>query len=51
MIADATTDGTIHVYSLKDGNLIRDLTGSDSYAPTTCLKFRDFSILSIFYRF
>jgi len=38
MIADATTDGTIHVYSLKDGNLLRELTGSDTYAPTTCLK-------------
>ena len=38
MIAAATNDGTVRVYSLSTGNLIKDLPGSDTYAPTTCLK-------------
>ncbi len=38
MISAATTDGTIRIYSLSNGNLLKDLAGSDSYTPTTCLK-------------
>lgn len=39
MVAAATTDGTISVYSLINGNHIKDLAGSDTYTPTTCLKY------------
>ena len=39
MLSAATTDGTIRIYSLSNGSLLKELAGSDTYTPTTCLKF------------
>lgn len=39
-LAGGTTDGVIRVYSLANGNLINNLVGSDTYTPTTCLRWR-----------